>query len=838
MRLFNRVTLPFLTVAVLLAAMLGFAQSVNTLAGNGNPGYSGDTGFATSAQIDTVYGVAIDANGNLFLADCRNHRVRKVTNGVISTVAGTGQEGSSGDGGAATAAQLSFPRDVAVDSHGNLYIADTGNSRIRKVTPGGVISTVAGTGTAGFAGDGGAAASAQLSFPGAITVDPAGNLYIADSWNYRVRKVTADGNVQTIVGNGSYGPFGDGGSATAASLGLIESIALDGSGTLYLSDSYNHMVRKVTGGTISTVVGGGFGPAVDGVSAATANLKFPRGIAVDWQGNLLIADSLNSRIRKVSPGGLISTVAGNGTAGFSGDGGAATTAQVNSPAGLAVDSVGHPTFSDQWNYRVRSLGLAQPTPTPTPTPTPVPCSSTTLSPGGETFPAAGGTGTFSIATDAACSWSVSNAPGWLSVTGGATGTGNGTVSYQVFSNSGGIRSGTLAVAGRSFGVQQVSASAVGVQFLPVPPCRVADTRGASGAFGGPTMTGGSNRSFVIPDSVCGIPATALAYSVNLTVVPSSGRLSYLTLWPTGQTQPIVSTLNSWDGRVVANAAIVPAGTGGAISVYVTDRTDLIIDINGYFTAGGSGNSFYALTPCRVADTRWSQGPFGGPSIAGQASRSFTFPSSGCSIPATAQAYSVNATVVPAAALGYLTLWPASQAKPLASTLNSWDGQVVANAALVPAGSSGGVSAFVTDQTELILDVNGYFGLPGGAGALRFYPVSPCRVADTRGADGPFGGPTPEASATRSFAIPSSGCGVPNTAAAYALNVTVVPDGPLPYLSLWPTGQGQPNVSTLNSFTGRVVANAAIVPAGTGGAVSVFVAGESDVILDVSGYFAP
>jgi hypothetical protein len=379
-----------------------------------------------------------------------------------------------------------------------------------------------------------------------------------------------------------------------------------------------------------------------------------------------------------------------------------------------------------------------------------------------------------------------------------------------------------------------------LHFVPVAPCRVADTRGTAGPFGGPTMAANSSRSFAIPQSACGIPATAQAYSLNVTVVPQ-GPLSYLTLWPTGQPQPFVSTLNSFGGIVVANAAIVPAGTGGAVSVFVTNPTDVILDIDGYFDAssGPSSYSFYPATPCRVADTRGPAGQFGGPSMFAGQTRDFPIPLSPCDIPATARAYSLNVTVVPATDyLGYLTTWPTGQPQPLVSTLNSWTGKVVANAALVPAGTNESISVFVTDPTDVILDINGYFGLPGSAGALAFYPVTPCRIADTRAANGPFGGPEMEAATTRSFTIPASACSIPSTAAAYSLNVTVVPDGVLSYLTVWPAGSQQPLVSTLNSFDGSVVANAAIVPAGASGAISVFVAQPTQVILDINGYFAP
>src|SRR5208283_3876816 len=194
-------------------------------------------------------------------------------------------------------------------------------------------------------------------------------------------------------------------------------------------------------------------------------------------------------------------------------------------------------------------------------------------------------------------------------------------------------------------------------------------------------------------------------------------------------------------------------------------------------------------------------------------------------------------VVPAGYLGFLTTWPTGQAQPNASTLNSWTGKIVANAALVPAGTNESISVYVSNPTDVVLDINGYFGQPGSAGAMSFYPVTPCRVADTRGAEGPFGGPEMGAGTARSFPIPAGGCGIPATAAAYSLNVTVVPDGHLSYLTLWPFDSAQPYVSTLNSFDGSVVANAAIVPAGAGGGIDVFVTDSTHVVLDINGYFA-
>ncbi len=362
------------------------------------------------------------------------------------------------------------------------------------------------------------------------------------------------------------------------------------------------------------------------------------------------------------------------------------------------------------------------------------------------------------------------------------------------------------------------------------------------------MTAGSTRSFPIPTSSCGIPSDAQAYSFNVTAVPPA-PLTYLSIWPTGELQPLVSTLNSFDGQIVANAAIVPAGSSGSVSVYVSDNTDVVIDVDGYFvpiSSSSAAEAFYTDTPCRIADTRPSSGfpdPFGPPSLAGGSTRAFPILSSPCSKPPTAQAYSLNLTVVPHGALDYISLWPDGEPQPVVSTINSLNGRIVANAALVPAGPppNGGVDVYASDDTDVLIDIDGHFAPPGASGSLNFYPVSPCRIADTRSGSGfsaQFGPPSMTGGSVRDFPIPSSFCGIPSNAQAYSLNMTVVPPGIMQYLTTWPTGQPQPVVSTLNSYNGTVVANAAIVPAGTSGSISVFVTDNTDVIIDINGYFAP
>ena len=383
---------------------------------------------------------------------------------------------------------------------------------------------------------------------------------------------------------------------------------------------------------------------------------------------------------------------------------------------------------------------------------------------------------------------------------------------------------------------QYTAPAAPLQFVPVTPCRLVDTRENLGAFGRPALAGGVPRDFAIPQHAsCGIPFTARAYALNITVVPT-GRLGYVTVWPTGTAQPFVSTLNSVDGRIKANAAIVQAGANGAVSVYATNATELVVDINGYFADAADepqSLAFYPISPCRIADTR-----LGGPVIAQGQTRDFPVLASQCGgIPVTARAYSLNATVVPPGPLGYLTLWPTGQPQPLVSTLNALSGAVAANAAIIPAGVNGSVSAFVSNQSHLVLDISGYFAPPGAANAQRFYATAPCRLLDTRGATGEFGGPVLAAGQVRSYDLLLANCGLPGNAAAYSLNATVVPTTALGYLTLWPAGAAQPFVSTLNATDDPVVANAAIVPAGTAGGVTSFVTGQTHLILDLNGYFA-
>jgi hypothetical protein len=371
-----------------------------------------------------------------------------------------------------------------------------------------------------------------------------------------------------------------------------------------------------------------------------------------------------------------------------------------------------------------------------------------------------------------------------------------------------------------------------LQLVPVTPCRLVDTRPQYGGNG--PIQGGTFQSFVLTGK-CSIPDTAAAFSLNVAVVPQ-GPLGYLTIWPTGGTRPVVATLNSLDGRIKANAAIIGAGTGGAVSVYVTNTTDVVLDIDGYFApAIDSALAFFPLTPCRIADTRPQHG--GGGPISGGTTQNFPILDiPGCSVPATAQAYSLNLAAVPLGPLGFLTVWPAGGSRPTVSTLNDLTGTIVANAAIIGAGSGGEISVFPTNDTNLVIDIDGYFA-PPATGGLALYAVTPCRVIDTRSGGGqPFSGLlNPPVDVEHSPCAPSS------QALAYTLNATVVPQGQLGYLTLWPDGVSQPLASTLNALDGFITNNMAIVPTDLGpdyGKINAYAAGTTHLVLDISGYFAP
>ena len=339
------------------------ADIIITVAGNGDFGFSGDGGPATQAKLSAAAGVAVDAGGNIYIADTGNHRIRRVApDGIITTFAGSNYYGFAGDGGPATKAVLYSPSDVTVDSVGNVYIADTENHRIRRVAPDGIISTFAGRWNE-FSGDGGPATEAGLDTPSGIAVDRSGNVFIADTGNNRIRRITPDGIITTLSGGERQGLSGDGGPATEAALNGPEGVTVDAVGNVYIADKDNHRIRRVgTDGIITTFAGTGTkrGFSGDGGPATDAHLASPAGVAMDADGNLYIADAGNLRIRRVAPDGIITTVVGSGNWRIFGEGGPASQAGMLYPGDVAVDAGGSIYIADTNFWRIRRVGIGEP----------------------------------------------------------------------------------------------------------------------------------------------------------------------------------------------------------------------------------------------------------------------------------------------------------------------------------------------------------------------------------------------------------------------------------------------------------------------------------------------
>ena len=458
---------------------------IHTVAGNGTPGFTGDGDAATSAELDQPDGVAVDSAGNLFIADSVNGRVRRVAKGIIATVAGGG---GVGDYGPATKAQLVLPMGVALDRSGNLYIADSGSDRLRKVSNG-VITTVAGNGIPGSSGDKGPALNAELSEPTAVAVDPAGNLYVTSTSS--VRKISS-GIITTIAGPGGLtnnleliapyglaldaagdlfiantyadcileisnqpastvagsqfnpGYGGDSGPANRAQLNAPYGVALDSAGNLYVADTNNNVIRKISNGIITTVAGNGTaGYSGDGGPATSAQLLNPIGVALDSSGSLYITDNYNDRVRKVS-GGVITTIAGSGAHGFSGDNGPATAAALDAPFGIAVDPAGSVYFANAGSQRISLL-----------VPSAISTCTYALNPAAAlTIPKEGGSITAEVQTAGGCTWAPDGLPGWLAVSGSAVSTGPGSVSLNASANPGNERTVYVSIAGIQVQVTQ------------------------------------------------------------------------------------------------------------------------------------------------------------------------------------------------------------------------------------------------------------------------------------------------------------------------------------------------------------------------------------------------
>ena len=670
--------------------------TITTFAGDGNPGFSGDNGPATSAHLDQPSGVAVDAAGNVFIADQGNRRVREVHTGthVITTLAGNGSTGLTGDGGPATSAGIGTPSDVVIDGGGRVFISDMGNGVVRAVEAGtGIISTFAGGGSQGL-GDGGPATQAELNDPAALALDPDDNLLISEGLNHRVRRVNAaTGTISTIAGNGHQGEAGDGGPATAASLDQPVAVAVDGAGSVFIGEFWGRRVREVPGapgmGITSPAVSGPVSPAgaTLGPVTATAQDQFGDPVAAPPGGLTVSLHSTSPDGRfAATPGGPSTTTvtisAGQSSVSFYyGD------LQVGTPT-ITASAPGHPGFGQQATLTptlplaptaaaaTRGNGSATVTWAPPPWDggSPVTAYTVTSSPGGATCDWSSGPlsctvpgltngtpYTFTVtATNAVgpgppsapsapvTPAAVPSAPTGVTATAGKA---QAQVSWSPPASTGGAPISTYLVTsvpngktcswtvgpltctvtgltnGTSYTFDVVAHNAVGdspasalsspvtptlpTLFHALAPVRVLDSRPGVGNLGGYTTPWGTGtRRDITVGGLAGVPADADAVVLNVTVTATTGS-SFLTMWPAGQAQPTVSSLNWTPGRTIPNAVTVKLGAGGKISIFnLSGNADVIADVAGYYdTVAGDG--FTSVAPVRILDSRPGLGNVGG-----------------------------------------------------------------------------------------------------------------------------------------------------------------------------------------------------------------------------------
>jgi hypothetical protein len=813
---------------------------ITTIAGTGAAGYNGDGGQATNAQLNRPSGVAVDAFGNVYIADLDNDRVRKVDaiTGLITTIAGTGTDGYNGDNITATAAQLRNPIGVAVDALGDIYIADSGNDRIRKVTvSSGDITTIAGDGTDGDGGDGGPATSAQLRSASGVAVDSFGDIYIADQ-THSIRKVTvSSGVITTIAGDGTDGYAGDGSPATDAQLNYPNGVAVDTAFNIYIADTGNSRIRKITGssGVITTFAGGGIG---DGGQATDAPLYDPNGVAVDTAGNIYIADYGNSSVRKVDAiTAVITTIAGTGTDGYGGDGGQATSAQLNRPSGVAVDTAGNIYIADYGNSRVRKVDAITGVIT------------TIAGTGTSGYGGDGGPATNAplrdprgVAVDTAFNIYIAD-------------TGNSRI--RMITGSSGVITTIAGTGVDGYNGDNITATTArlnypsGVAVDTAGSIYIADSdndriRKVTGSPGVITTIAGTGAPGYNGDG--GQATSARLNDPRGVAVDTAGDI-YIADFFNHRIRKITGS----PGVITTIAGDGTSGYGGdggpATSAQLSNPIGVAVDPAGNLYIADNNNNRIrkvrlATPPSRLVplasrlfDTRPGtaagaiavpkQLVAGGSFLEVQLTGNAGIPGSGVG------SVVLNVTAVDPTADGFITVYPCGT-RPGTSNLNFTSGQTVANTVITPVSAAGKVCFYADGTTHLIADLSRWFPAGQGlnsSGASRLFDTRPGTAAGVIAVPKQLvaGGSFLEVQLTGNAGIPGSGVG------SVVLNVTAVDPTAGGFITVYPCGT-RPATSNLNFTSGQTVANTVITPVSAAGKVCFYADGTTHLIADLSGWF--
>lgn len=716
------------SATIRIVSGIGTANTtINAFAGIGFAPFAGDGGPATSAVISEYFRFATAPNGDLYIADDGNHRIRKVavSTGTITTVAGTGNNQSNGDG-AALSTNIT-PDSISVDAAGNVWFSENKNALIRKLdVAGGTITTVAGTGIQAFNGDG-PVITTNIA-PDEITVDPSGNIVIADYKNSRVRKLTVStGMITTLAGTGSATYNGDGaGAVTNVQPGFVTT---DSHGDIYVTDSSDR-VRKIAVATnaVTTVMGTG----------SAADLE-PGGMAVDAVGNIYVADFSNNRVRRWDHmTQVVSTVAGTGVGGLAGDGGPATAAQLVLPASLALGAGGRLYVGDEANHRIRMITVAVPQPVITPpaynpvsperlldTRIGVGAPTGTLTAGDTLVLQVTGAGTTSVPASAvAVALNVTvtqpTAAGYLTVwqcgspqplASNLNYTAGENIPNLVIAKLG--TGGTVCIAGQA--TTHIVADVNGwfapsPAYSPVAPERLLDTRTGVGAPAGKLVGASVLTLQVTGAGTTNVPTGASGVALNITVTEPDAA-GYLTVWPCDQPQPLASNLNYAAGETIPNLVVAKLSAAGTVCIIGQATTHVVADVNGWFSASAS---YAPVTPERLLDTRIAVGAAAGPLAAGSTLTLQVTGAGSTHVPASATAAAINITVTNPDADGFLTVWPCGSPQPLASNLNYRRGETIPNLVLATLGTGGTICIAGQATTDIVADINGWFtgAVPG------------------------------------------------------------------------------------------------------------------------------